>query len=159
MAVLNTPSTDEAGGTSHRLIREPDLPVCDGVPGRRDLPREPLNALDELVLDVVSILERHDIRYVVVSGYVTVLLGRSRATEDIDVIVAPFDETTASDLVTDLRDAGYWGAAMPLDDLHATLEDALYLYHLLEGTLTTDRLEAYVEELGVEEEYDGLTDS
>ncbi len=75
------------------------------------------------------------------------------------MIVAPFDETTASDLVTDLRDAGYWGAAMPLDDLHATLEDALYLYHLLEGTLTTDRLEAYVEELGVEEEYDGLTDS
>jgi hypothetical protein len=185
---------------------------------------KPLNALDELVLGVVTILERHDVRYVVVNGYVTVLLGRSRATEDIDVIVAPFDESTASDLVADLRDAGYWGAAMPLDDLHATLEDglpvrvaedghrvpnvelkfptdrysrlslentvtvrldgaslrigslelqiayklrmgaqkdyedALYLYHLLEGTLNTDRLEAYVEELGVEEEYDGLTD-
>jgi hypothetical protein len=78
-----------------------------------------------LVLDVVSILDRLDIRYVVVSGYVAVLLGRSRATEDIDVIVEPFDESVAANLVRKLEDAGYWGAAMPLADLHTTLEDGL----------------------------------
>lgn len=31
---------------------------------------KPPNALDELVLDVVSILDRLDIQYVIVSGYV-----------------------------------------------------------------------------------------
>jgi hypothetical protein len=39
--------------------------------------------------------------------------------------VAPFDGATASDLVADLRVAGYRGAAMPLGDLRATPEDGL----------------------------------
>lgn len=186
---------------------------------------KPPNVLDELVLDIVSIFDRLDIQYVVVSGYVAVLLGRSRTTEDIDVIVEPFGESVAVDLMRELQDAGYWGAAMPLSELHSTLEDglpvriaedghrvpnvelkfptdrysrlslentvtvhldgaslrvgslelqiayklrmgaqkdyedALYLYHLLEGTLNRDRLESFVEELDVESEYEGLTDS
>jgi hypothetical protein len=90
-------------------------------------------ARDEPVLGVVSILERHDVRYVVVSGYVAVLLGRSRATEDTDVIVEPFDGPTATDLVRGLRDGGYWGAAMPLDDLHEPLEEGLQVGLAEEG--------------------------
>lgn len=86
---------------------------------------KPPNVLDELVLDIVSIFDRLDIQYVVVSGYVAVLLGRSRATEDIDVIVEPFDESVAADLMRELQDAGYWGVAMPLSELHPTLEDGL----------------------------------
>lgn len=38
-------------------------------------------------------------------------------------------------------------------------EDALYLYHLLGSTLNTRRLEAHVEDLGVEHEYDKLRSS
>lgn len=38
-------------------------------------------------------------------------------------------------------------------------EDALYLYHLLGSTLNTTRLEGYVEELGVEDEYEQLRSS
>lgn len=186
---------------------------------------KPPSRLDELILDVVDVLESVGIEYAVVSGYVAVLLGRSRATEDIDVIVERFDEETADELAAELRAAGYWGSAMPLDDLHATLsdglalrvaedghrvpnvelqfphdrydrrsledtvvvrlrerslrvgslelqiayklrmgartdfEDALYLYHLLESTLNTDRLEAHVDDLGVEDEYDELRSS
>lgn len=86
---------------------------------------KPHNDLDELVLDVTSILEAAGVQYVVVSGYLAVLFGRARATEDIDVVVEPFGETTARDVATSLQDAGYWGAAMPLDDLYATLSDDL----------------------------------
>jgi len=181
--------------------------------------------LDALVLDVVDILDSLDINYAVVSGYVAVLLGRSRATEDIDVIIERIDVETAASLATRLKDAGYWGAAMPLNDLYDTLaddlvirvaedghrvpnvelkfahdrysrislrntmrvcfndddlqigslelqiayklrmgaqkdfEDALYLYHLLGSTLNSSRLEAYVEDLGVEDEYEQLRSS
>ncbi|WP_258084468.1 hypothetical protein [Thermococcus thermotolerans] len=45
-----------------------------------------LSELDRFVLDVIGIVERH-IRYVIVSGYVTILFGRSRGTEDVDFII------------------------------------------------------------------------
>jgi hypothetical protein len=42
-----------------------------------------LNKLDEFVLDFISCLDN----YVIVSGYVSILLGRSRATEDVDLLI------------------------------------------------------------------------
>jgi len=180
--------------------------------------------LDELVIDVVDILEDVGVSYTVVSGYVAVLFGRARATEDIDVLVEPFDEPTARELANRLRDAGYWGSAMPLYDLYETVtdglpvriaedgdivpnvelkfasdeydrlslqnttvvrlagneirigslelqiayklgmgtrkdfEDALYLYEAVGRNLNTDKLETYVERLGVEDEFGRLTD-
>ena len=46
-----------------------------------------LNDLDKLVLDFVRILDRNKVKYVLVSGYVSILFGRSRSSEDIDIIV------------------------------------------------------------------------
>ncbi len=43
-----------------------------------------LNALDRLVLEFVSLI---DSDYVIVSGYVAILFGRSRNTEDIDLFI------------------------------------------------------------------------
>lgn len=86
---------------------------------------KPPSDLDRLVLDVADVLEDVGITYSVVSGYVAVLFGRSRATEDIDVITERFDEATAETLASRLRDAGYWGSAMPRDDLYETLADDL----------------------------------
>jgi len=42
-----------------------------------------LNNLDKFVLDFVNLLDE----YVIVSGYVSILLGRSRATEDVDLLI------------------------------------------------------------------------
>ena len=42
-----------------------------------------LNKLDEFVVDFIKPLKD----YVIVSGYVSILFGRSRATEDIDLLV------------------------------------------------------------------------
>jgi predicted nucleotidyltransferase len=46
-----------------------------------------LNELDKLVIDFVKILNESRINYVLVSGYVSILFGRSRSSEDIDLIV------------------------------------------------------------------------
>ena len=45
-----------------------------------------LSELDKLVVDFIGILEKH-IKYVIISGYISILLGRARATEDIDVFI------------------------------------------------------------------------
>ena len=86
---------------------------------------KPPSQLDSLIIEVVEVLSEGEIDYVIVSGYVAVLLGRSRATEDIDVIVEPFSSTAAESLATELQQAGFWGASMPLDQLHETLSDDL----------------------------------
>lgn len=86
---------------------------------------KPPSELDALALDIVRTLDAVGIEYAVVSGYVTVLLGRSRATEDIDVIVERFDSRTADALASRLRNADYWGPAMPLEDMYETLDDGL----------------------------------
>ncbi|MBU5688714.1 MAG: hypothetical protein KQA41_00585 [Candidatus Aenigmarchaeota archaeon] len=50
------------------------------------LKNKKINNLDKFVIKFVKILEKYT-RYVIVSGYVSILFGRSRATEDIDIIV------------------------------------------------------------------------
>ena len=47
-----------------------------------------LSKLDKFVLDFIKVLEKH-IDYVIISGYVSILLGRTRATEDVDLLVSP----------------------------------------------------------------------
>jgi len=47
-----------------------------------------LSKLDKFVLDFIKVLEKH-IDYVIISSYVSILLGRTRATEDVDLLVSP----------------------------------------------------------------------
>ena len=91
----------------------------DGV---LEVQREP-NELDELAVEVSSILSELDIEHAFVAGYVAILAGRSRSTEDIDAILEPLSESRAGVLADELRDAGFWGSAMPLDELSTMLSD------------------------------------
>ena len=56
------------------------------IPGGYALDKE-LNSLDRFVLDYVSVLDREKIGYVIVSGYVAILFGRSRSSEDVDMLI------------------------------------------------------------------------
>jgi len=47
-----------------------------------------MNELDNFVCSIMPIIEKF-FRYVIVRGYVSILFGRTRTTEDIDVIVDP----------------------------------------------------------------------
>lgn len=50
-----------------------------------------LNELDKFVLEFLKILKKYA-NYVIVSGYVSILFGRARATEDIDVLIHSITE-------------------------------------------------------------------
>ena len=51
-----------------------------------------LNHLDQFVIDFTTLLNSLGLRYTIVSGYVSILFGRSRSSEDIDLIIEQLDE-------------------------------------------------------------------
>ncbi len=65
-----------------------------------------LNDLDKLVLDFIKVLENYA-GYVIVSGYVSIILGRSRATEDVDLLVKGTDFSKFKDMFNDLEKNGF----------------------------------------------------
>lgn len=66
-----------------------------------------LSELDIFVLDFLNILEAYT-DYVIVSGYVTILFGRARGTEDIDTIIEKMDGRTFERFFNELTERNYW---------------------------------------------------
>ncbi len=64
------------------------------------------NVLDKFCETFCNILEKHG-KYIVVSGFVAIASGRTRGTEDIDVIVERLTEQKFSDLHNDLIKHGF----------------------------------------------------
>jgi len=83
-----------------------------------------LNELDKFVIRLIKILEKHT-DYVIISGYVATLLGRSRATDDIDIFIRESDKEQFLLFYNDLKKHGYWC-------LNGESGDELYQY-LAEG--------------------------
>lgn len=88
--------------------------------------RDP-NELDRLAISFSSILGDLDIDHVFVSGYVAILAGRARATEDIDVLLERVGEDLLEELVVRLEGAAMWGPATPLEDLASGLDDRVWI--------------------------------
>ena len=77
-----------------------------------------LTLLDQFVLDFIRVLEPKT-PYVIVSGYVAILFGRSRGTEDIDILISRLAKDTFGELHTALSEGGY-------EFLNAEDADGLY---------------------------------
>lgn len=84
--------------------------------------RDP-NQLDALAIEFSDILSRFSIDHVYIAGYVSILAGRARSTEDVDVLIETIDEATAEELTEILKEEGFWGAAMPLSSLYEMLSN------------------------------------
>lgn len=65
-----------------------------------------LNDLDKFVLSFVKILEKYT-DYVIVSGYVSILFGRARATEDVDLFFKKINKGVFSRLYAELLENGF----------------------------------------------------
>ncbi len=89
-----------------------------------ELTRE-LSKLDKFVLDFVDILEEFDLEYVIVSGYVAILTGRSRGTEDVDVIIEELDEEMTREFGEKVKDRGYWCINSEISNIYEMLKDDL----------------------------------
>lgn len=61
-----------------------------------------LSDLDRFTLDFIKILEKY-VEYVLVSGYVSILLGRARVSEDVDIIIQKIDFSTFQALFDKLK--------------------------------------------------------
>ena len=66
-----------------------------------------LSKLDELVIRFKKIIEKH-VDYVIISGYVSILLGRSRATEDVDLFINKIPFEVFFKMYKDLKENGFW---------------------------------------------------
>jgi len=67
-----------------------------------------LSELDELVLNFVSILDKTGIKYVIISGYVAILFGRSRTTEDVDIFIEKINSESFGRFFDEAQRSGYW---------------------------------------------------
>ncbi len=65
------------------------------------------NDLDKFVFDFIKIIEKHT-KYVIISGYVSILFGRSRATEDIDIFIERLGSEQTKSLYEDLIKNSYY---------------------------------------------------
>jgi len=62
--------------------------------------------LDKFAGDFCKIVEKH-CKYIIVSGFVAIAHGRSRGTEDIDMIIERLSKNAFADLHRDLVKAGF----------------------------------------------------
>lgn len=66
-----------------------------------------LTELDLFVKDFLEILKKHS-DYLVVSGFVSISTGRSRGTEDVDILIPVMGENEFKDLFQDLQKNNFW---------------------------------------------------
>src|SRR3989338_423536 len=82
-----------------------------------------LNDLDRFVLDFLRIMEKYT-DYVLVSGYVSILLGRSRASEDVDILVPEMNYANFKIMFDNPVEAGYECAnTSVLKDAYSMLDE------------------------------------
>lgn len=67
-----------------------------------------LSKLDRKVLDFTQKLHDLEINYAIISGYVAILTGRSRGTEDIDMLIERLNCQKIEKIVEEITEAGYW---------------------------------------------------
>jgi len=110
--------------------------------------REP-NQLDELAIGFSEILGQFDIAHVYIAGYVSILAGRARSTEDVDVFIEQTDEETADELAETLDKKGFWGPAMPLTSMYEMLNNGDNIW-----VAPTDQVTPHLEVKFARDEFD-----
>ncbi len=84
-----------------------------------------IDALDKFTIDFVNVIKKHT-DYVIVSGYVSILFGRTRASEDVVFLIPHMESSKFKILFDDLTANGYecantsnWFEAYEAWDEHA----------------------------------------
>lgn len=82
-----------------------------------------LTELDNFVRKFLDVLKRHS-DYLVVSGFVSICSGRTRGTEDVDVIVPLMEQSKFSNFFSDLENNGFWCyQGNDMQDVYAYMEN------------------------------------
>lgn len=93
-----------------------------------------LSELDIFVLDFVKILEKYTV-YALISGYVAILFGRTRTTEDVDLFIPPISKEQFSSFYQELQQNGFWSVLVDSEEeLFSMLKDKLAVRFARTGT-------------------------
>lgn len=93
-----------------------------------------LSELDLFVVKFVNILQKY-VPYVIISGYVAILFGRSRTTEDVDLFIEKIDFPMFNVIYNDLKNAGFWSLnADDKKELYEMLCDKIAIRFAPHGT-------------------------
>lgn len=65
-----------------------------------------LNKLDKFAIEFLGIIEKYT-EYVIISGYVSILLGRARATDDIDIYIKKIEKEKFFKMYEELMQNGF----------------------------------------------------
>ncbi|HMA82694.1 MAG TPA: hypothetical protein VKP59_00530 [Candidatus Thermoplasmatota archaeon] len=79
-----------------------------------------LSDLDKFTIEFTNILKKY-IDYVIISGYVAIVLGRARASEDVGIIIPRVDFSDFKKLYGNLKENGFYC-------LNAEEEEIVYSY-------------------------------
>lgn len=83
-----------------------------------------LNNIDKFVVRLIPLFR--NIKYVIISGYVALLFGRNRTTEDVDVFIEKISLEEFKTFFNGLKGAGYWAVnGDDVDELYGMLKDKL----------------------------------
>ncbi len=94
-----------------------------------------LSDLDKFAIEFLKILQRYS-SYVIVSGYVSILLGRARASEDIDVLIPKIDFLTFLKIYNELKTNDFYCMNAEEDsDVYEYLEDDLAIRFAKKDTI------------------------
>lgn len=111
-----------------------------------------INELDQLIIDVIKIIQKYT-SYVIVGGYVSILFGRSRMSEDIDVLIPPLSKEEFYQMYNDVLNNNFWCLnSASLDENYSLLIDE----HAIRFT-RTDWVIPNVEIRFISDELDELT--
>lgn len=96
-----------------------------------------LSNLDKLVLRFVKILEKQRIDYVIISGYIAILFGRSRHTEDVDLFIEEMGFEKFEKFWIELYKQGFEciNSLNPYNAFNGYLNDSLALRFAEKGTV------------------------
>jgi|SRR3989338_9363748 len=84
-----------------------------------------LSVLDKAVIKFVKILDELGIEYVIISGYVAILFGRSRATEDVDFFIEPLNMHKFVELCSRIEKEYWFLNSSDINELFSMLSDNL----------------------------------
>ncbi len=83
-----------------------------------------LSELDKFAISFCKAISKHT-KYVIVSGYVSILLGRTRASEDIDMLIPEIGKKKWVKIYSALEKEGYYCLNADTREAHSLLEDGI----------------------------------
>jgi len=96
-----------------------------------------LSNLDKLTIRFTKVLKRQKIDYVIISGYIAILFGRSRNTEDVDLFIEKIDKKRFFSFWKELGEEGFEcvNTSNPDDAYDSYINDELALRFAVKGTI------------------------